>query len=531
MPHAPPRLARSAGVIGLATMTSRILGLVREQVLAFYFGASDSLDAFRVAFRVSNLLRDLFAEGAMSAAFVPTFTAYLTREGRERAWRLGNSVLNGLLLATLSLVAAGFVFAPSLVRLFAADFAEVPGKIELTIQLARIVLPFLTLVAIAAAFMGMLNSLGHFFLPALSPATFNLASILLVVALVPFASDLGVSPIMIVAIGTILGGLAQVLIQWPPLAREGFRYRPRIDLHDRGLRRVLLLMGPGTIGMAATQINVLVNTVLATSQGTGAVSWLDYAFRLMYLPIGVFGVSVATASTPAISRMVAAQDLGQVRSTIARGISLMMLLNVPATLGLMVLADSIVRVIFEHGSFTAVDTRATAAALRFYALGLLGYSVVRIVAPTFYALGRSRMPVMVSAGSVLVNIALNLWLVRVLGYAGLALGTSLTALINAVTQLALLRREIGGIEGRSIAASFGRIAVASVVMALAAAGADWLMARWLPGETILIQALRLAWSIGLALVVLVGAAWALRIPELSEARERIVRRLRSNSGN
>jgi putative peptidoglycan lipid II flippase len=251
----------------------------------------------------------------------------------------------------------------------------------------------------------------------------------------------------------------------------------------------------------------------------------------MYLPIGVFGVSVATASTPAISRMVAAQDLGQVRSTIARGISLMMLLNVPATLGLMVLADSIVRVIFEHGSFTAVDTRATAAALRFYALGLLGYSVVRIVAPTFYALGRSRMPVMVSAGSVLVNIALNLWLVRVLGYAGLALGTSLTALINAVTQLALLRREIGGIEGRSIAASFGRIAVASVVMALAAAGADWLMARWLPGETILIQALRLAWSIGLALVVLVGAAWALRIPELSEARERIVRRLRSNSGN
>jgi putative peptidoglycan lipid II flippase len=517
-------------VIGLATMTSRILGLVREQVLAYYFGAGDAMDAFRVAFRVPNLLRDLFAEGAMSAAFVPTFTSYLTREGRERAWRLGNSVLNGLLLATLVMVAAGFVLAPYLVRLFAAEFAEVPGKLALTIQLARIVVPFLTLVAIAAAFMGMLNALGHFFLPALSPATFNLASILLIVALVPFANDLGVAPIVIVAVGTILGGLAQVLIQWPPLAREGFRYEPRIDLHDQGLRRVLLLMGPGSIGMAATQINIFVNTVLATGEGTGAVSWLDYAFRLMYLPIGLFGVSVATASTPAISRMVALQDMGRVRSTLAHAISLMMLLNVPATLGLMVLADPIVRVIFEHGRFTTLDTQATAAALRFYALGLLGYSVVRIVSPAFYALGRSRIPVMVSAGAVLVNIALNLWLVRVLGYRGLALGASLTALVNAATQLLLLRREIGGIHGRSIAASFGRIAIASVVMAVAAAGAHWLMARWLPGETILLQAIRLAWTIGLALVALAGAAWTLRIPEFDEARRRVVSRLRRSSG-
>jgi putative peptidoglycan lipid II flippase len=530
MPDAAPRLARSAGVIGLATMTSRILGLVREQVLAYYFGAGDAMDAFRVAFRVPNLLRDLFAEGAMSAAFVPTFTGYLTRDGREREWRLGNSVLNGLLLVTLVLVVAGFVFAPNLVRLFAADFASVAGKLELTTLLARIVLPFLTLIAIAAAFMGMLNALGHFFLPALSPATFNVASTLLVIALVPVADRVGLAPIVIVAAGTILGGLAQVVVQWPALAREGFRYEPRIDLHDEGLRRVLLLMGPGTIGMAATQINVFVNTVLATGQGTGAVSWLDYAFRLMYLPIGLFGVSVATASTPAISRLIAAEEMGRVRSTIAHAISLMMLLNVPATLGLVVLAEPIVRVIFEHGSFTAADTAATASALRFYALGLLGYSVVRIVSPAFYALGLARTPVMVSAGSVIVNVALNLALVRVLGYRGLALGTSLTALINAALQLALLRHEIRGIEGRSLAASFARIATAAAAMAVAAAGADWLMARWLPGETILLQAIRLAWSIGLAVLVLAAAAWALGIPEFNEARESIGRRLRRGSG-
>ncbi len=525
MPDRAPRLARSAGVIGLATMTSRVLGLVREQVLAYYFGAGDAMDAFRVAFRVPNLLRDLFAEGAMSAAFVPTFTTYLSRDGRDRAWRLGNSVLNGLLLVTLALVVVGLIGAPALVRLFAADFAAVPGKLELTITLARIVVPFLTLVALAAAMMGMLNALGYFFLPALSPATFNVASVLVVVLLVPLAPSLGLDPIVIVAAGTLVGGLAQVAIQWPPLAREGFRYTPRLDVHDEGLRRVLLLMGPGTVGLAATQINVFVNTVLATGEGTGAVSWLDYAFRLMYLPIGLFGVSVASASTPAISRLVAAGQRDTVRTTIAHAISLMMLLNVPATLGLIVLATPIVRVIFEHGSFTAADTDATASALRYYALGLLGYSVVRIVSPAFYALERSRVPVMVSGASVLVNVALNLALVSVMGYRGLALGTALTALLNATAQFVLLRRELAGIDGPTIAASFVRIAAASLVMAAAAGGADRALGALLPGDTLLLQVVRLSGSIGLALLALLGAAWALGVPELAEARAMLKRRL------
>jgi putative peptidoglycan lipid II flippase len=333
MPDPAPRLARSAGVLGLATLASRVLGLIRDQVLAYYFGAGDAMDAFRVAFRVPNLLRDLFAEGAMSAAFVPTFTGYLARDGRDRAWRLANSVLNSLLLTTVACVAIGYALAPALVRLFAADFGAVAGKLELTILLARIVLPFLTMVAVAAVLMGMLNALGHFFVPALSPATFNLASIVLVIALVPASSTLGVQPIVIVALATVVGGVAQVVIQWPPLVSEGFRYKPSLDVADAGLRRVLLLMGPGTVGLAATQINVFVNTVLATGQGTGAVSWLDYAFRLMYLPIGLFGVSVATASTPAIARLVATGQMGQIRATLAHAISLMMLLNVPSTVG------------------------------------------------------------------------------------------------------------------------------------------------------------------------------------------------------
>lgn len=526
---APPRLARSAGVFGLATITSRILGVAREQVMAYYFGAGDANDAFRVASRIPNLVRDLFAEGAMSAAFIPTFTRQLTLEGRDRSWHLANSVINALLLVTGTIVVVGIIFAGPLVRLYASEFSQVPGKLELTIYLARIVFPFLTLVAVAAVLMGMLNSLGHFFIPALSPAMFNVASIVMAVTLIPFASKLGVRPITIMALAMLVGGMGQLAIQWPPLRKEGYRYQPVLDLKDPGLHRVLLLMGPGTIGMAATQINVFVNTVLATSQGTGAVSWLDFAFRLMYLPIGLFGVSIATAAAPPISRMVAQQDFGQIRRTIANALGLMMFLNLPATIGLIVLARPIVGVIFEHGRFTADDTNNTAAALQLYAIGLLGYSVVRIISPTFYALGRSRIPVIVSAMSVFVNIALNVTLVKFLGYRGLALGTSVTAIVNATVQLTLLRREIHGIEGSRIAASFARVVIASAVMGAVSWGALLIMNTALPGRAPF-QMIRLLVTILVSLAALAGVAHVLHIPEYAEARDMVVARLKRIGG-
>ena len=526
----PPRLARSAGVFGLATITSRILGLARDQVIAFYFGAGDANDAFRVASRIPNLVRDLFAEGAMSAAFVPTFTRQLTLQGRERSWLLASSVINALLVVTGVIVVIGIVFAEPLVRLFASEFSAVPGKIELTIYLTRIVFPFLTLVAVAAVLMGMLNSLGHFFIPALSPAMFNVAVIVMSLTLIPFASSIGLQPITIVAIATLVGGVGQLVIQWPPLRKEGFRYRPVLDLRDEGLHRVLLLMGPGTIGMAATQINVFVNTVLATGEGTGAVSWLDFAFRLMYLPIGLFGVSIATAATPAISRMVAEQDFARIRSTLASALGLMLFLNLPATVGLIILARPIVGVIFEHGEFTASDTINTAAALQLYAIGLIGYSIVRIISPTFYAVGRSRIPVMVSAASVVVNIALNVWLVRTLGYRGLALGTSITAIVNASVQLFLLRRELHGIEGSRIAASFARVIAASAAMGAVTWGAHALMLGLLPGDSLVTQILRLLVTISLSLAALAAVAQVLRIQEFGEARDLILGRLKRMVG-
>jgi len=517
-----PRLARSAGVFGLATIASRILGLAREQVMAFYFGASDANDAFRVASRIPNLVRDLFAEGAMSAAFIPTFTRQLTLHGRERSWYLANSVINALLLVTGVIVVVGIIFAGPLVRLYAGDFAAVPGKIELTIYLARIVFPFLTLVAVAAVLMGMLNSLGHFFVPALSPAMFNVAGILMSVGLIPFAPSLGVEPITIVAVATLVGGFGQLVIQWPPLRQEGFRYRPVLDFRDEGLHKVLLLMGPGTVGMAATQINVFVNTVLATGEGTGAVSWLDFAFRLMYLPIGLFGVSIAAAATPAISRMVAEKNFDRIRSTLANALGLMLFLNLPATIGLIVLAQPIVAVIFEHGEFTPADTIATAAALQLYAIGLIGYSIVRIISPTFYALGRSRVPVMVSAGSVVVNVVLNMILVRRMGYQGLALGTSITAIVNAALQLFLLRREIQSLNGSRMAASFARVIVASAIMGVSTALTYNTMLGIMPGGDLLAQITRLFLTIIISLMTLTAAAQLLRIQEFGEARDLVL---------
>jgi putative peptidoglycan lipid II flippase len=506
-------------------MASRVLGVVREQVLAALFGAGNAMDAYNVAFRIPNLVRDLFAEGAMSSAFVPTFTRQLTLHGRNQAWRLGSHVINALVVITGALVFAGMVFAPAIVEVFAGDYRTVPGKLDLTVLLTRMMFPFLTLVALAAAFMGMLNSLHRFFIPALSPAMFNVATIACAVLLVPVMPMAGLPPIAAIAIGTVVGGIAQLAVQWPGLRKEGFRYVPELDWRDPALRRVLVLMGPGTIGLAATQVNVFVNTVLATGEGTGAVSWLNYAFRLMYLPIGLFGISVATATLPAVSRYAAHDEPAAIRGTVADGLSLMLMLNVPATVGLIVLATPIVRLIFERSAFTPADTAATAAALQLYAVGLIGYSIVRIASPVFYALGQNRTPVAISVATVLVNAVLNVALVRVLGYEGLALGTSLAALFNAGCLLFFLRRRLRGIEGWRIASSLLRIAVASALMGLAALAFEALGQQWMPGSGMLPQVGRAIMAMGAAVGVLAAAAYVLRIREFREGMAALARRL------
>ncbi|MGH9146820.1 MAG: murein biosynthesis integral membrane protein MurJ [Vicinamibacterales bacterium] len=520
------RLARSAGIIGLATMASRVLGLVREQVLAYYFGAGNAMDAFVIAFRIPNLLRDLFAEGAMSAAFVPTFTRQLTLSGKPRAWQLGNNVITALIAITIPLTILGIVFAEPLVRLYAEDFSLVPGKLELTVQLTRIMLPFLTLIALAAALMGMLNALRRFFVPALSPAMFNVGTILCAVSLVGVMPRIGLDPVVAIAIGTIVGGLGQILLQWPVLVHEGFRYRPSFDWSDPELRRVAALMGPSIVGLAAVQVNLFVNSILATGEGTGAVSWLSYAFRLMYLPIGLFGVSIATAAIPGISTLAAREETTAMRGAISRGLRMMLMLNVPATLGLVALARPVVGLIFERGEFSTADTNATAIALMFYAPGLIGYSFVKLASPAFYALHDSRTPVLVSILTMVLNILLNLTLVRLMGYPGLALGTALAALFNASVLLWRLRGRLDGLEGTRLSISLGKIMVAATVMALSAWAIERGMHSIVPGTDLASRILQVGSSIAASLIVLAASAHALRITEFGDARRLMVAKFR-----
>jgi putative peptidoglycan lipid II flippase len=434
-------------------------------------------------------------------------------------------VLTSLLVVTAVLVLLGMAFAQPLVTLYAEDYGRVPGKLELTMTLTRVMLPFLTLVALAAAVMGMLNSLRHYFLPALAPAAFNVASIGCALALAPVMPRLGQPRIMALAAGALLGGFGQIALQWPALRGEGYRYRPYFNPRDPDLRQVLALMGPGTLGLAATQVNLLVSTVLAVKQGTGAVSWLQYAFRVIYLPIGLFGVSIATAVLPAVARQLAEADRAAVRSTITRGIGFMIMVNVPATIGLLVLAQPIVQLLLERGRFLPSDTLATAAAMQYYAVGLVGYSAARIASPVFYALGESRTAVTISTTSIIVNLAASVWLAGPMGFRGLALATSLAAMVNGALSLIVLRSRVDGLDGRRLGVSLLNILAASGVMAVVVESARRALLMLLPGSGAALQAMRLAMTITAGVIALVATAKLLRVPEadalLLEVRHRV----------
>ncbi len=508
-------------------MASRLLGLAREQVMAAWFGAGMQTDAFNVAFRVPNLLRDLFAEGALSAAFVPTFTEADHRHGRERAWRLGGQVLNALAISLALLTVVGWFITPWLVPLLAPGFADEPGKLELTIELSRIMLPFLLFVALAAAVMGMLNAVRKFTVPALAPVFLNVGMIAGGLALIPVFQASGRPPILAMAFGVLLGGFLQFAVQLPALWAMGFRPAWPPVLTDPGVKRIATLMVPATIGLAATQLNLFVNTILASTLVEGSVSWLAYAFRLMQLPIGVFGVALATVSLPAVSRHAVAGDMRGLRATLAGAVRLVFALTLPATFGLWALAGPLVRLLYERGRFNAADTDRTAAALAAYCVGLCAYAAVKILVPAFYALGDTRTPVRASFLSVAVNLGGNLLLMGPLGHVGLALSTSLTMLFNFGQLSWALRRRLGRFEGRALVSTLTRTALPSAAMALAVRGLVGLTeASWRESFA------GAAAVVGGGMVIGLGITWALyrvtrvaELPELEAACGGLLRRL------
>ena len=535
-PVAPPvaeetagRVTRSAGVVSLAVMGSRLLGLVREQVFAAIFGVGMHSDAFIAAFRIPNLLRDLFAEGALSAAFVSTFSQLLVTRGERAAWRLANLVLNGLLLLLTGVTLLGILLAPQIVGLIARGFEAIPGKMALTIEMTRLMFPFIILVAMAAVAMGILNSKDRFGIPASASTFFNIGSILGGVGFA-YVLDPNFGPRAIIgwAIGTLIGGALQFLIQVPSLYRVGFRYEPIVSFRDEGVRQILRLMGPAVIGAAAVQVNVFVNTNFASYLGDGPVSWLNYAFRLMQFPIGVFGVAIGMAALPAVSRAAARGDLAEFRRTLTASLGLVFFLCVPSACGLAVLGEPIIRVIYERGRFTPFDTEQTAAALAFYAIGLAGYAAIKVLAPAFYALNDARTPMRISLISIATNYAFNALLVRQLGFGhrGLALSTSLVALFNFLALFVLMRRKIGSFEGRRLLESLGKIALASGVMALVCAASLHALEEHFGRSGLVGHLLTAFVPIGLGMLTFLLACWGLRVKELDMARTAL-RRLRA----
>jgi putative peptidoglycan lipid II flippase len=422
--------------MGIAVLLSRLLGLVREQVFAAMFGASNATDAYQIAFRIPNLLRDLFAEGAMSAALVPTFIQVQKEQGEKRGWQLATRVFVVLFLIVSLITILGVCFAEPIVGFYASAFKATPGKFELTVAMTKIMMPFFPLVALAAGFMAILNACGKFFIPSFASAMFNLVSIVVGVVLAKIFSGMGRPSIEGMAYGVVAGGLVQALIQWPVLRRQGYRPIWSEPLNvpvqsDPGLSRMMLLMIPGTVGLAATQINILVNSIFATSVGEGAVSWLNYSFRLMQFPIGIFGVSLATATLPAFSRFWTEQDYEGASHSLLKSVKRVFAINFPASAGLAFLGVPIISLIFEHGRFHHADSVATAEALAAYAIGLTAYSVVKVLVPICYAMGETKVAVISSFFSVLSNLIFNLLFVKKLGFVGLAFGTSLTAILNS----------------------------------------------------------------------------------------------------
>lgn len=535
------RVVRSAGIVSAAVFLSRITGLVREVVFANYFGAGGSYvyDAFVTAFRIPNLFRDLLGEGALSSAFVAVFSQQLESKGDPAARHLYN------LLATILVPFVGIVclilvlFMPQVVDLMAPGFAEVPGKRELTILMARIMTPFLLFIVLAAKAMGALNAKGKFGVPAAASACFNVVSVVAGLAIGFWLGPLwNIEPIVGMACGALLGGMAQYAVQIPSLRAAGLRFRLAFDLKDPALRKVLRLMLPAVVGASAVQVNVFVNTnfasQIADAAGNvldGPVSWLNYAFRFMQLPLGLFGVAIASATLPAISRSAAAGRVEEFRETLSRSLGLVFLLTGPASVGLIVLRTPIVGLIYERNEFTAYDTQQTASALACYCVGLAAYAAVKVLTPAFYALDDARIPMLIAALSIGLNFGLNWTFIHVLDWrhSGLALSTSLVAILNFLLLFWFMRLKTKGLEGRRLAKSLSKIGLATAGMGIACAGVSYWLQNAL-GTGFWSRAGVVGASVGVGIGVLYALCILLRVEELQVAKQAVIGRV-ARKGN
>ena len=526
-------VAKSAGIVSIAVMFSRVLGLVREQVFAYYFGAGFLNDAYQAAFTIPNVLRDLFAEGALSAAFVKVFTDYQINKSEAEAWKLASLVFNALAVVLSVVTILGILLAPYLVPVITQGFS--PEKIQLTVTMTQIMFPFILLVALAAVAMGVLNTKGIFGIPASASTVFNVVSIFFGLGMAYWLSgggwlksvDRNAVPelpaqwaIIGMAFGTLIGGAAQLLMQIPSLLKVGFRFTPLLSFKDEGVRKVMRLMGPAILGTSAVQINVLVNLAIVSGIDGGR-SWLGYAFRLMQFPIGVFGVAIGIASVPVLSRMASENRFDDFRDTLSSSLKLVFLLTLPSACGLIVLGEPIIHLIYSRGAFTEADVSMTAFALAAYSVGLTGYAAIKILSPAFYALNDAKTPMMIAVGSIAVNTLASFFFRDLLGrydlgHVGVALATSSVALVNFFALALLMRKRIGGLNGREIFKAFTKIAVASTVLSAVCYFSYRLLNDSLGAKTLTVKFLEVFIPILLGGIAFAAVSKILRVGEIDK---------------
>jgi len=479
------RVLKAAGVVGSATLLSRILGFIRDAVIAWYFGAGFSSDAFIAAFRIPNLLRRLFAEGSFSSAFIPVFSEYLIKQGQTDAFKLARSALRFLSAFLVIVAIIGVLLAPWIVRIIAPGFDE--GKLALTVTLTRIMFPYIFFIGLVALCMGILNVMGHFAAPAIAPVFLNLSIIGSIFVISPKMA----TPVIGLALGVLIGGVLQLLVQIPFLVRMGFRFWEKTKFVHPGLKRVGVLLPPIILGGAVYQINILLGTLLGSLLSEGSVTYLYFADRLVQFPLGIFAFAAATAVLPSLSRQAAANDMNGLKETFSHAIKLVFFITIPALVGLIILREPIVALLFQRGEFDAAATRLTAQGLLYYCIGLWAFSAVRIVTATFFALQDTRTPVKTAAASILANVLLGIILMKPLDHGGLALATSLASILNLGLLVRALRMKLGSLGWRSIAHSICKSSICSVIMGL---GVWWAALFIVPTDNRTL--LNLFWGVG-----------------------------------
>ncbi|MDD4895570.1 MAG: murein biosynthesis integral membrane protein MurJ [Atribacterota bacterium] len=457
-------IARYTGIVMIATLLCRILGLGREMVISNQFGAGFETDAFFIAFMIPNLLRSIIGEGALNTAFVPIFSGCLTNQNKQKADAFASNVINLLIIALVIIIALGIWGAPIIVDIVASGFKQSPEKYILTIRLTKIMFPYIGFAALAALFMGILNSYREYFLPALAPAMLNIGIIFFALF---YANKVGIYSL---ALGVMIGGLVQVLIHIPSLFKKKFHYQINLNIHDQEVQMLFQMLIPAIFGLAIDKINFVVDRIIASYLAHGSISALYYANRLMQFPLGVFGIALSIAILPTLSRHVAKGQLTKMKDSFAFGFKLLSFFTLPSTVGLIVLSYPIVRLFYEHGLFSSQDTSITEVALVCYTIGLFATAILRLVISSFYALKDTRTPLRIGIFVVVFNIILDLILVRFLAHAGIALATSVSAILHLLILSISLEKKVNGIYKRELWVFFSKTVLSCLVMALTSWG-------------------------------------------------------------